>query len=122
MCLYAKGSRIKYEIAEEDIVVYKRLLLDNRSPYMKFQYKSNSTITLKKRLVAYARFEISEGLHAYVSRKTAKRECYKGKTYSYCDEKVVKMIIPAGTRYALGTNDEIVSECLVTGRLRNNGG
>lgn len=118
MCLYAKGYRIKYEIAEEDIVVYKRLTKDNYSPYVKFEYKSNTVYKTEKRLTSPNRRDIYVGLHAYVSRSTARRECYFNSDAPFYNEKVVKMTIPAGTRFALGTNDEIVSECLVTGRLR----
>jgi hypothetical protein len=50
--------------------------------------------------------QIDRGLHAYTTVNTAKR--HKG-----YDEKVVECIIPTGSTYYVGSNNEICSDNLI---------
>lgn len=113
MCLYRVGRN---KVAKEDIVVYKLLTRKlNRSPFQNMEYKANTVYNVKlgRAEVCGEISVIYEGLHAYVgkcARMFSQIEIYN------C--KVVKMVIPAGTKYALGEKGDIVSECLVSGDLK----
>lgn len=113
MCLYRVGRN---KVAKEDIVVYKLLTRRlNLSPFQKMEYKANTVYNAKlgRAEVCGDVSKIYEGLHAYVgkcARMLAQME--------NCECKVVKMVIPAGTKYALGEKGDIVSECLLSGDLK----
>jgi len=108
MCLRIVGSRVRYKIADKDIVVYKRLEMNNVSPYYSFRYKENQTYTTKNPMRARSSLSrdvwyIYEGIHAYTTFHQAKWRLQ-------CKEKVVEMIIPKWTRYVIGGDDEVVSD------------
>lgn len=120
MCLYIKDSQnilnklikqIKPLIAKEDIIVYKVLDQNNYSPYRAYKYtegfhyyetgdiipevgKCSTDIIIKK------------GLHSYSSYTIAS-------TRRNSTDKIVKMIIPKGSKYFIGKNEDIVSDNLI---------
>ncbi len=110
-------------VANEDIIVYK-ILCDvdlsflnetGRSPFKKFLYKKGQMY--KSKLITEIRlaltpnnkyfFEVENGLHAYVKHDSKSSIWLMNK---YCAK--IKMIIPKGSKYYLGTDDEIVSDTL----------
>ena len=95
MCLYEIGKRKK---AEKDIVCYK-LLRNNDAPY-------NSCYTYQRGQINTSHLRknknydnLSIGLHSFVRKKDAEKECHawNGKSYH-----VVKMYIPKGAHYYEG--------------------
>lgn len=114
MCLILQGSA---KIADKDIFVYKVLLKYSNeiylSPYRGAQYKIGKLYTANiryhKRLVCkvgehpITNTVIEEGLHAYTSMGTALLRAF------LINGIVFEAIIPKGTTYALGTNNDIVS-------------
>lgn len=113
MCLTRVGRN---KVAKEDIIVYKLLKKKiNCSPFQGMEYEADRVYRAKLgRADSYwDKPEIYEGLHAYLG-KCSRMIAQKDRT----ECKVVKMTIPAGTKYALGRAGDIVAECLVTGDLK----
>lgn len=110
----AKKSSIP--VAKEDIKVYKLLQKrTNLSPYQMAKYEKGKLH--ESPIIRYIRvslfphgcyYKVEQGLHAYRTIEKAKsRFSYQER---YC--KVVEMIIPKGSKYYIGTNDDIVSNKL----------
>lgn len=113
MCLYlTEKSGIK--VAKEDIICYKVMEKRNKtliSPYQYMRYEcgtmrvSETPITVKHGFVMGPYVE--EGFHSVSNEKEAKRLKSDLQTYiwlynSDAQYVVVKCLIPAGTRYAVG--------------------
>ena len=125
MCLITKQK--KWLKAEEDIVCYKLLQKGNydicgkikclfRTPYRKY-YLSDSIISGKCCLRAFSILpdfhrsdwetfrEINRGaIHAYIDEETAKEHMP-----GFCNT-LFECIIPKGTKYAIGINDDICAK------------
>lgn len=122
MCFYGKknwwqrnfNTSIKPKIATKDIEVYKMLTsLGNGilvSPFQEARYQ----IGVEKRadmLNIYKEgssehFRVEEGLHSYSSLRTAReRRCWHTNIY--------KAIIPKGSEYFIGLDNEVVSKHLI---------
>lgn len=106
MCLFLKdGGKIR--IARKNIVVWKLLDTSNevyRSPYMGFLYYKGRKYTPARLQIMRSSGTISQGFHAFRSGSSAYR------SRNWClDVKVVKMVIPKGSKYAFGQWGEIVS-------------
>lgn len=97
--------------AKEDITVYKIIKNDNTSMYQDFQYKPNTQYCLGKNLKPWdlicIYFEVDEGFHAYLSKRFTP------------DKKLVEFVIPKGAKYFLGINNDIVSDSIKSGDLKN---
>lgn len=114
MCLIIKNHITAPEIASEDIPVFKLLMLkyNNRklqlvSPYQKMQYKIGKTYKSQIKRNPNNVFEINEGLHSFISRKGAYRDhVILGNTVMLIG------IIPKGSQYYIGTDDDVVSNKL----------
>lgn len=117
MCLIKKIPG--FDIAEDDIRVYKVLnkhyFLDGvyTSPYRGTKYEMNRTYSSLLNEVMdvfpYCEFHVEEGLHAFVDKESA-IECVKRGLVSWI---VCEAIIPKGSRYAKGMDDDIVSDKLI---------
>ena len=118
MCLYVIQRQKNEWTAKKDIHVWKLLLSGGRrSIFKSFVYEPNTTVYVKKMgRIEYSRgdggihFAINEGFHAYRSMLGA----MAGGVES---DVIVKMTIPAGAKYYIGTFGEIVSDTLVTGDM-----
>lgn len=123
MCLYTK--QIKPKVAEKDIVVYKILDYNMGSPYYGLLYHLNRKITSDLQIYDSRRFlgtqllNVEEGLHSFTKRIVAYLTqrylniYYKksGITYS-----TYKAIIPKGSKYYIGLNNDIASDALIVKR------
>ena len=128
MCLHSlKHYKTKKEalqaskkplIAEKDITVYKRLNLNDNSPYQFFKYEKGYEYIehsfLKDETKVFYIWQVKEyyfiknkGFHAYRSKNKA--EAFRN-TYT---QKIVKMVIPKGAKYFLGVDSEIVSNRII---------
>lgn len=110
MCLYPTHKRVK--IAKEDIVCYKVLTSIMKSPYRDFQYERNKMYSIKLLKIDKNNndLEINEGYHAYVSYDGA----YSSTAIMFLyDTFIFKAIIPKGSKYYLGTDNEIVSNQMI---------
>lgn len=122
-------------VAKTDIIVYKRLRnypvkwanqygsgVIVKSPYMNFSYSLNTLYSNEGILTERFGFSfilipllhpcnylyVSKGLHAYRSIKGAKRAIMSGTTY------IMKCIIPKGSTYYFGDDDdEVCSDRLI---------
>lgn len=111
MCLSVNMIYPAMSVATKNITVYKKLSHGNSSPVKGHRYKAG---VLKKKVTLHLSIygSVSEGYHAYVSKKEAKRHLWHGTT-----SKIVKMTIPKGSGYYRGNNGDIVAERLFTGTL-----
>ena len=136
MCLRVINSKEPL-IATEDITVYKRLQRvgksEYQSPYRGYSYKRGQMYTSRldkvksnkrhhpktykdhnmNRMVT-AVGVVDRGIHAYVSRVTAKTRS-KDEAWGYDDESIITCVIPKGARYYLGDGNEIASDKLFIG-------
>lgn len=122
---FKEAQAYKGEIATKDIVVYK--VLDRASktygqaPYQSdFYYEKGIQYTESKLKIEVKRsfndeycLQIHQGLHAFVYKT-----CKGIKEYMYlhkqdCKSKAIKMTIPKGSIYYLGTNGDIVTNNLI---------
>jgi len=131
MCLVVKkkfkdlkdAKAYKPLIATKDIKVYKilDLLTDvgGKAPYRGFRYQKGFQYTESKLELCYdlfnSKYEINvdQGLHAYVKRDCPEIRNYLSSYYSNNESGVVEMIIPKGSIYYLGTNNDIVTNNLI---------
>lgn len=97
----------KPQVAETDLLVYKRLKRGSYSPYQGTKYaKGLHTANMKATRVGMA-IEVNAGLHAYVDLKYATGRCNSS-------DKVVSMVIPRGSKYYIsGNGQEIVANNLL---------
>lgn len=118
MCLYTKAA--KPQIASEDIVCYKVLeKRSNRQLYTPFRYAgvpqipytmhANDVVDLFRTRNGKYVVE-SEGVHAYTDLDSA----YKASHWCcvFGDPVVVRCVIPKGTAYWLGENNDIAAQTL----------
>lgn len=110
---YTTGMLIKRatKIAKKDIIVYKRFetRLDGRlvTPYNYFNWPKDGRCVVVPEFGVCKKgnykLEVDEGLHAYVDMGTAEsRVCF-------ATEVIREMVIPKGTSYIIGDNQEIVA-------------
>lgn len=92
MCFIIHNNHPKEKIANRDIVCYKRLRDNFRSPYMNRLYELNklckSSITIEK----YCSAIITEGLYSYSCKRHTTSQMNS-------HEILVKGIIPKGSKY-----------------------
>ncbi len=118
MCLYKTHDEPK--IAQNNIEVWKVLTPKGLSPFQGYQYHPgmNKPAVLKVKPVPVTQQEINGGyLHAFRSKEKAegytKLQLYKNVQYYIYEEYVVqRMLIPKGTIYYEGANDDICAERL----------
>lgn len=118
MCLFKTHDEPR--IAQNDIEVWKVLTPKGLSPFQGYQYHPgmNKPAVLKVKPVPVTQQEISGGyLHAFRSKEKAegytKLQSYKNvQYYIYEEHAVQRMIIPKGTIYYEGANDDICAERL----------
>ena len=107
MCLYTNN---KYpHIAEEDIVVYKILDEDLRSPYQDFQYELNKEYINEdeKGVSDYSPFAIGSGyFHAFMDEENAKGCIKSAIIWKKVKLKLFKAIIPKGSQYYISVYKE----------------
>lgn len=115
MCLDLKeGQRKRASIAEKDIKVFKMLVRDGRklvSPYQFTEYKLNklyeSKLVKEVREHEYGGYSVNRGLHAFVNLEYAKFKIQGNNSRA-----IYNAIIPKGSMYYLGNNNDIVSNQL----------
>lgn len=118
MCLYKTHDEPK--VAQSNIEVWKVLTPKGLSPFQGYQYHPgmNKPSVLKIKQVPVEQQEIDSGyLHAFRNKEKAegytKLQLYKNAQYYIYEEYVVqRMLIPAGTIYYVGANDDICAERL----------
>lgn len=130
MCLWKSHNEPK--IAQNDIEVWKVLAPNGLSPYYGYQYypgKMNRPIGTETVPVTVEQQSINGGyLHAYTTREKADDLCRKLRLYErvqllgdtsnphghfkLIEGMVQRMIIPKGSVYYEGVDDDICAECL----------
>lgn len=116
MCLCKTHNEPK--IAHHDIEVWKILTDKGLSPYLDYQYHPgmNKPACAKTMPVPVEQQHIRGGyLHAYVSHKRAEEYTVllqKIPPKIFEDYVVQRMLIPKGSIYYEGANDDICAECL----------
>ena len=114
MCLYKTHEEPR--IAQDDIEVWKVLTYEGLSPYQNYPYHPGmNKPTLQSVVpVPVEQSQITVGyLHAY--RNKEKAELYATKfnyIFDVIDYAVQRMLIPKGTAYYEGDDDDICSKCL----------
>lgn len=102
-------------IASKDITVWKVLEKNDRSVFRKFKYQKGVhyfqtgkpfSFRISENVSGFAFMTIDKGLHSYCSRT-------KAKSYLDTNKKIVKFIIPKGSKYYLGCMQDIVSDQLI---------
>ena len=124
MCLYTK--QIKPKVAEKDIVVYKVLDHNMGSPYYGLLYPLNEKRTsILKRYdwkweeKGYKIYDVEEGLHAFTKRLAAYVKQYylnQPDRNNLATYSVYKAIIPKGSKYYIGLDNDIASDALIVKR------
>lgn len=124
MCLYTYQRKAK--LALKDIVVYKVLSEGLTSPIMYWHKYILDTIHVSdmnhtcifkwddERLL----FSVEKGLHSFRNIFAARRLCKSETKYNnrHCKFYVYKAIIPAGSYYYIGKDNDIVSDRLIIKR------
>lgn len=119
MCLHtglltlkeAKKLKKKPLIAKEDIIVYKVLTWNYKSPYYKFQYRKgyHYSENLNVTLITFssgAYLSVNDGLHAFLCKESSK--------WTSPSFKSVKMVVPKGAKYYISASEtKIVSDQLI---------
>ena len=107
MCLYTNN---KYpHIAEEDIVVYKILDENLRSPYQDFQYELNKEYINEdeKGVSDYSPFAIDSGyFHAFRTRELARDKIRSIYIWKRVGLKLFKAVILKGSNYYIDMHNE----------------
>ena len=124
MCLYTYQRKAK--LALKDIVVYKVLSKELIPPVMyRYQYILNTIHVsgMKHTFVFYdykkiPLFSVEEGLHSFRNKSAAHALC---KNLNECKDEcheyyVYKAIIPMGSYYYIGDDNDIVSDRLIIKR------
>lgn len=113
MCLTVLEK--KFEIAKGDMVVWKLIYdIDDASFYQNFRYTPNTMYKIEKNLVIDSYDTVSDGFHAYTRVSFLCLNYYK--RFSI---KLVKFIIPRGATYIRGDNNDIVSNMIQSGSLKD---
>ena len=120
MCLYTK--QIKPKVAEKDLVVYKVLDYNMGSPYYGLLYPLNRKVTSE--LLCYDHvwnprnqlFNVEEGLHAFTNRLAAHSHAQCLEYSNGHIQFVYKAIIPKGSKYYIGIDNDIASDALIVKR------
>ena len=126
MCLFPLHDRPK--VAKKDIVCYKIVQKSSTkknemiSMYQKFEYKLNVLYTSDldipiiddNCLVAV----INKGIHAYEEKRALNNELIYIRAF-IIDALPIKCIIPKGSLYYKGANDEIVSNQMILVEILN---
>lgn len=94
---------------KEDLMVYKCLRSDNRSPVILFKYERNTLYRLRKKFIPFL-YKIQKGFHSFISKDEAVK-------YQGYDDKVVIMTIPKGAMVYYGDGMDIVSTSIRSGNL-----
>ena len=118
MCLYKTHDEPK--VAQSNIEVWKVLTPKGLSPFQGYQYHPgmNKPSVLKIKPVPVEQQEINGGyLHAFRNKEKAegytKLQLYKNAQYYIYEEYVVqRMLIPKGSEYYEGMDDDICAERL----------
>ena len=111
-------------VAEQDIKVFKILWDNLASPYMDYPYNANTRYHIEDMHPTflytnyrdYSQYIVTVGLHAYQSLKEAE-SCAIIFADEYRNVIIVKMTIPKGAHYYIGTVGDIVSDTLISGDL-----
>ena len=123
------AQNYKGEIATKDIKVYKVLEYGTSgksnkdraySPYRGFYYDKGTQYTESKLNRRYyttgwshqCSLTIEKGLHAYVKKNCRQIKNHLS-TYAHAKPVVIEMIIPKGSIYYLGDNNDIVTNNLI---------
>lgn len=116
MCLYLKDNRRTPELAVKEIVCYKVLEKLNGmlfTPYRNMLVRSEK-ITEEHFQYIPTHGIIEVGIHSFSEKIVAMLRCKELNKNFICRRYIVKeCIIPAGTPYWVGTNDELCSKELV---------
>lgn len=103
MCLYVCSKLLT---AKNDIEVYKVLTSHNKSAVKRFQYKRGIVYPyIGLEPVETFRSSIHAGYHSFKTKDRAELN----RSFWHHECRVVKFIIPKGSKYYLGTNGDIVS-------------
>jgi hypothetical protein len=116
MCLRKKVGTLDSYVADTYTTVFKVLDSGDKSLWRGFQYAHNETYGPVKLGVTPCRDTetlVHEGFHAYLTLDRACRELRLCSTDHY-GAKVVAFTIPAGARYILGDDDDIVCDTIVS--------
>ncbi len=124
MCLYTFQGKAK--LALKDIVVYKVLSEGLTSPIMYWYEYVLDTIhvsgmshtSIYKWYDGRPLFSVEKGLHSFRNIFAARRLCKSEIKYNTrcCKFYVYKAIIPVGSYYYIGNNNDIVSDRLIIKR------
>jgi hypothetical protein len=113
---FKAAQRYKPKVTTRARYVYKLVNLNLRSHVYNFPYEWGRKYSIKKfgkdidgNPYSGYRLEIHEGFHAYTTLAIANHKV----TDAINDVRVIRCKIPAGSEYFLGSNGEIVSNCLV---------
>ena len=118
MCLTVDKEKFKIDIAQEDIVVYKVLIKEDKSvisPYKDFVYEIGKEYkTRMKTRFCRDYCEINEGFHSFLTLEDSlpERKFFSQGNISAC---CYKCIIPKGTKVVygeFGIYNAIVSEAI----------
>jgi hypothetical protein len=124
MCLYTKQTTPL--IADKDIIVYKVLEDDLKSPYMAFQFILNKLFSTSKedKQILYEEFNhiqlgkiktriYSGYFHAFQYEEIANQEAAYLNIEEDGEYYIYEAIIPKGSKYYLGLNYQICSEEII---------
>lgn len=102
MCFTIQRKNRTVKIANKAIPCYKVLESNERSNIIGFQYnlKKTSTYKVDEFGFKYGKTKIYEGFHSYTNKKKAENEMIYG------PRKIVKFLIPKGTKYFLNETTE----------------
>jgi len=119
MCLYVdfdyhhkdKRGRIVRRRATQDILVYKVLREDGRSPYQGtfWQFGVEKTSIMKAQYDGYDSYNVEEALHSCLNMDSAR-------SHSNYYRRIHPAVIPKGSMLIYGANDEVASNRLIVYR------
>jgi len=105
MCLTAIHPEPK--TADKDIVCYKLLLQTSDGNFTSivrnYPWSIHEPVESKLGPRSLRFDEVEEGLHAYMTLEAAEKS-------TFCFDRIAKAVVPKGSRYYLGTNDEIAAD------------
>lgn len=110
MCFFIDVYHQMVKTAKTNIVCWKRFDIGKGycSPIQGFEYEGG-IVYYEDQFNEHALYMVNTGLHSYSTEKEAKRE-------KYSDEKIVKCIIPKGSKYYYNSyKEEYVSDHLFIG-------